>query len=119
MRVDVNPTLLNNFGLGLEDVRTVLGECERQSAQGAVSAMNMTQPGRSVPTDQLLEAAQYPTSGVAYHNGAPVRLGDVATVTDSVEDLRNSGYANRKPSDADDHLPPAAARTSSRRWTAS
>jgi multidrug efflux pump len=54
---------------------------------------------RSIRTDdQLLQASQYSPLVVAYRNGAPVRLDDVATVSDSVEDVRNSGYADLSPS---------------------
>ena len=49
-------------------------------------------------TDQLLKASEYEPLIVAYRNGAPVRLGDVATVTDSVEDIRATGIADGKPS---------------------
>ena len=48
-------------------------------------------------TDQLLKPEQYAPLIVAYRNGAPVRLSDIAKVTEGIEDLRNSGYSNGKP----------------------
>ena len=106
VRVDVNPTVLNHFGLGLEDVRTALGRRQCQSAQGA-DCRRARMPGRSRTTDQLLKADEYEPLIVAYRNGAPVRLGDVATVTDSVEDIRATGIVERQAVDHADHLPPA------------
>ena len=83
-------------GLGLEDVRAVLSTRQRQPAQGA-SSPTASAPGRIATTDQLLKAAEYQPLVVSYRNGAAVRLSDVATVTDSVEDVRTSGLANGKP----------------------
>jgi multidrug efflux pump len=75
---------------------------------GMLGAANANRPkgdftgdveSRSIRTDdQLLQASQYSPLVVAYRNGAPVRLDDVATVSDSVEDVRNSGYADLSPS---------------------
>ena len=48
-------------------------------------------------TDQLLEAKDYKNLIVIYRNGSPVRLSDLGTVTDSVEDVRNIGLADGKP----------------------
>ena len=106
VRVDVNPTVLNHFGLGLEDVRTVLGTRQRQSAQGA-DRRRAIAPGRSAPPTSCSRPSEYRPLIVAYRNGAPVRLGDIATVTDSVEDISAKGIFNGKPPIADHHLPPA------------
>src|SRR5258705_576438 len=95
VRVDVNPTKLNNLGLSLEDVRTVLGAANANRPKGQVA-----DDARSVAlatTDQLQQASQYQPLIVAYANGAAVRLADVATVTDSVEDVRTAGLFDRKP----------------------
>jgi multidrug efflux pump len=96
VRVDVNPTLLNHYGLGLEDVRAMLAAANANRPKGDVTGAVQSWSIRT--DDQLLEAAQYGPLVIAYRDGAPVRLDDVATVEDSVEDIRNSGYADRTPS---------------------
>jgi multidrug efflux pump len=89
VRVEVNPTLLNNFGLGLEDVRNALSAANANIPKGDISNAGKTQAIFS--TDQLFKAAQYRSLLITYRNGAPVRVGDVAEVTDSVEDIRQAG----------------------------
>jgi multidrug efflux pump len=96
VRVDVNPTLLNHFGLGLEDVRAMLAAANANQPKGDFTGASQSVSIRT--DDQLLEADKYGPLVIAYRNGAPVRLDDVATVSDSVEDLRNSGYADLSPS---------------------
>jgi multidrug efflux pump len=95
VRVEVNPTVLNNQGLGLEDVRTTLSNANANRPKGEIASDTRTEAIGT--TDQLLKAAQYRPLIIAYRNGAPVRVGDVATVTDSVEDIRQAGYADGKP----------------------
>jgi multidrug efflux pump len=95
VRVDVNPTFLNSEGLGLEDVRTVLAAANANTPKGSLA--NDQQTVALGTTDQLLKAAQYRSLIVAYKNGAPIRLSDVASVTDSVQDIRTMGLANGKP----------------------
>jgi multidrug efflux pump len=95
VRVEVNPTLLNNFGLGLEDVRTVLANANANRPKGNLSDENRTWSLST--TDQLMKAREYAPLIVAYRNGAGVRLDEIAQVTDSVADIRNVGYANGKP----------------------
>jgi multidrug efflux pump len=87
VRVDVNPTQLNTFGLGLEDVRTMLGSANANRPKGDFHDINRVWSIST--TDQLRLAAQYSPLVVAYKNGAAVKLSDIATVTDSVEDIRN------------------------------
>src|SRR5258708_7735268 len=95
VRVDVNPTLLNNYGLNLEDVRTMLGSANANRPKGEVAIDQRTWELNT--TDQLLKAKDYKPLLVAYKNGGAVVLSDVASVTDSVEDIRAAGYANGKP----------------------
>jgi len=95
VRVDVNPTLLNSEGLGLENVRTALASANANTPKGSLADNRQTIALST--TDQLLKAAQYRPLIVAYKNGAPVRLADVATVTDSVQDVRTMGLSNGKP----------------------
>ena len=96
VRVEVNPAPLNNFGLGLEDVRTALANANANRPKGEISTENRT--WSLATTDQLLKADEYRPLILAYRNGAAVRLGDVASVIDSVEDTRTLGLYNDKPS---------------------
>jgi hydrophobe/amphiphile efflux-1 (HAE1) family protein len=96
VRVEVNPTALNNEGLGLEDVRATLAAANANTPKG-----DLSDPNRSYSlgtTDQLLKASQYRPLIVAFKNGAPVRVSDIAQVDDSVEDIRGMGIANGKSS---------------------
>src|SRR5712672_2607608 len=96
VRAEVNPMLLNKLGVGLDTVRTALNAANANRAKGQVA--NGTSSWSFNDTDQLFTADQYRPLIIAYHNGAPIRLGDVADVQDSVSDTRNIGLANGKPS---------------------
>ena len=95
VRAEVNPTLLNKLGVGLDTVRNALNAANANRPKGQVS--NNTTSVSFTDTDQLFTADQYRPLIVSYNNGAPVRLGDVADVEDSVSDRRNIGLANGKP----------------------
>jgi multidrug efflux pump len=95
VRVEVNPTKLNALGLGLNDLQTVLNDANANAPKGQI--VTDTRTVSLATTDQLTKADQYRTLLVAYHNGSPVRVGDVADVLDSVQDVRNSGIANGRP----------------------
>jgi multidrug efflux pump len=96
VRVELNPTALNKYGIGLEQVRTVLAAANANTPKGHFS--DGLQSWEVGANDQLFNAIDYKPLLIAYHNGASVRISDVGTVVDSVEDLRNAGYANGKPS---------------------
>jgi multidrug efflux pump len=95
VRVDLNPNALNQYGIGLADVRTMLGSANVNRAKGHLDAGDRT--WEVTANDQLRKADEYRDLVVSYRNGAAVRLADVGTVQDSVEDLRNAGLANGKP----------------------
>ena len=95
VRVDLNPTVLNHFGIGLEDLRATLGAANANQPKGQIA--DETRCWSITATDQLLTANEYESLIVSYQNGAPIRLGDVATVTDSVEDVRAFGLSDGKP----------------------
>jgi multidrug efflux pump len=95
VRVEINPTQLNNTGLTLEDVRAMLSQQNANIPKGQLSDGNTT--ADILANDQLLRAKDYEPLIVAYRNGAPVRLGDIASVRDSVENIRAAGYLNGKP----------------------
>jgi multidrug efflux pump len=95
VRVSVNPTVLNHFGLGLEDIRDALVNANANRPKGLIS--DDERSWALSTNDQLLKADEYRPVLVAYRNGAPVRLGDIATVIDSVEDVRAAGLSDGKP----------------------
>ena len=95
VRVDVNPMALAQYGIGLEDVRTALRAANVNSPKGAIEGQGNRWTLSA--TDQLFKADQYGPLIVAYRKGAPVRLRDVALVTEGIADLRNAGYANGHP----------------------
>ena len=96
VRVELNPSALNKYGIGLEQVRTTLASANANTPKGHFSdGRIMWEVGAN---DQLFQAVDYKRLLIAYHNGMAVRVADVGDVVDSVEDLRNAGYANGKPS---------------------
>jgi multidrug efflux pump len=95
VRVDVNPNALAHYGISLEEVRAALRSANANVAKGNLEDSSIRWVVSD--TDQLLNPTDYVPLIVAYRNGAPVRLSDIARVTEGIEDLRNSGYANGKP----------------------
>jgi hydrophobe/amphiphile efflux-1 (HAE1) family protein len=95
VRVELNPSVLASYGIGLEDVRTALGFMNSNEPKGAVA--NGLVRWTLSANDQLFDADHYRSLVVSYHNGAPVRLGDLATVSDSVEDIHTAGLVSGKP----------------------
>jgi multidrug efflux pump len=89
VRAELNPMLLNKLGVGLDTVRNALNLANANQAKGQVA--NATTSWTLSNNDQLFTADQYRPLIVAYNNGGPVRLGDVANVEDSVIDVRNIG----------------------------
>jgi len=95
VRAELNPTQLNNTGVGLDLVRTALGSANANQAKGQLSS---AQEAVTISAnDQIWKAYQYRDLIVAYRNGSPVRLSDVATVQDNVADIHTAGFANGKP----------------------
>ncbi len=96
VRVDVNPTQLNSFGLGLEDVRTMLSQQNANLPKGQFADDHTT--ADILANDQLLKAEDYKPLTVSFTNGAAVTLSDIANVQDGVENIRAAGFLNGKPS---------------------
>ncbi|MGA2203395.1 MAG: multidrug efflux RND transporter permease subunit [Terriglobales bacterium] len=96
VRVDVNPTQLNSYGLGLQDVAAMLSRQNANSPKGQV--INGATTADIVTNDQLLKAVDYMPLVVGYHDGAAIKLSDVANVQDSTENIRAAGFVNGKPS---------------------
>jgi multidrug efflux pump len=96
VRVDINPTQLNSFGLGLQDVSAMLSRQNSNAPKGQI--VDATSSADITDNDQLLKAVDYMPLVVGYHNGAAVKLSDVANVQDSTENIRAAGFVNGKPS---------------------
>ncbi|HWF46402.1 MAG TPA: efflux RND transporter permease subunit [Bryobacteraceae bacterium] len=94
VRIDVNPTQLNSFGLQLDNLRIAVRGETANEAKGAFSDGRKTWLLHS--NDQLMHAVDYQPLLVGYHNGAAIKLSDVATVSDSVQTVRSIGLANGK-----------------------
>jgi multidrug efflux pump len=94
VRVQVDPDLLTQLGLSLEQVRGALGRVNANSPKGELAGPENAWTVKA--NDQLFTAEQYRPVIVAYQNGAPVRLQDIAQVDESVEDVRTAGYSNGK-----------------------
>jgi multidrug efflux pump len=95
VRVDLNPTALNKYGIGLGDVRRMLSNTNVNRPKGQLS--NETRTWEIRTNDQLHDAEDYLPLIVSYREGRAVRLSDVASVEESVEDLRTTGLANGTP----------------------
>jgi multidrug efflux pump len=96
VRIELNPTALNKFGINLEQVRNVLSAANANTPKGHVS--DGRRSWEVAANDQIFTAQDYAPLVVAYNNGSAVRISDIGQAQDSVEDLRNSGYAHGKPS---------------------
>ncbi len=95
VRIDVNPTRLNGYGMQLEDVRKAVASQTANEAKGGFSGP--TRHWMISANDQLTRAADYRKIIVSYRSGAPVRLSDIASVTDSVQTVRSLGLENGSP----------------------
>src|SRR5437660_1421700 len=93
VRIRANPTALASYGLSLEDVRAALAVANVDQAKGTLDG-----PRQSFTidaNDQLLSGAQYAPIVIAYRNGAPVRLTDVANIQDDVENVRQAAWVGQ------------------------
>jgi len=95
VRVQANPGALASYGLSLEDLRSGLAAANTDQAKG-----NLQGPAQSFSigaNDQIFSSADYKPVIIAYRNGAPVRVGDVANVVDGVEDAQKAAWQNTTP----------------------
>src|ERR1022692_4619163 len=95
VRIQVNPTVLASYGLNLEDVRSAIVAANVNQAKGNFDGAR--QSYQIGATDQLLSSDDYRPLIVAYRNGAPVKLTDVAGVIDDVENVRQAAWMNEAP----------------------
>ncbi len=95
VRIQVNPTKLSSYGINLEDVRTALTQTSVNSAKGNFDGPR--QDYQIDANDQITDAAGYHNVVVAYRNGAPVLLRDVANVVNGVENAQLAAWMNTTP----------------------
>ena len=95
VRVSVNPLVLERYDLGLDDIRTTLQAANANRPKGTIDDGGTS--WSIATTDQLFKADEYRRLIVATRGGVSIRLGDVATVEDSVEDVRVAGFYNGEP----------------------
>ncbi|HWO03619.1 MAG TPA: efflux RND transporter permease subunit, partial [Methylomirabilota bacterium] len=95
VRVEMNPTALNRYGIALETIRSALAATTQYRPKGQLG--DETRASEIASNDQLLRAADYAPVIIAFRGGRPVQLSDVARVEDSVEDVRTTGLANGRP----------------------
>ena len=93
VRVQANPTALASYGLSLETLRSAIGSANANAAKGNFDGAE--QSWTINDNDQIDSAAQYAPIVIAYRNGAPVRLSDVATIIDGVENTKQAAWVNR------------------------
>jgi multidrug efflux pump len=92
VRVELNPTQLSSYGLSLQNVQNMLSQQNANEPKGQISNGRTT--ADILSNDQLMKADEYKPLIVGYHDGAAVRLSDIAQVTDSVQDIRNAGFVD-------------------------
>ena len=117
VRVHANPTALAAYGLTLEDVRAALVAANVNQAKGSFDG-----PRQSYiigANDQLFSSSQYRPLIVAYRNGAPVRLSDVAEVVDDAENVQQAAWMNDTPGRHPQHSAAAGGQRHRGRQTAS
>jgi multidrug efflux pump len=95
VRIQANPVALSSYGMNLEDLRTALTQASVNAAKGNFDGPR--QDFQIDSNDQLLTSADYKTLVIAYRNGAPVMLTDVAVVKDGVENNKQAAWMNETP----------------------
>ncbi|MGZ3342104.1 MAG: efflux RND transporter permease subunit, partial [Reyranella sp.] len=96
VRIEINPTSLSKYGIGLESVRAAIAAANANSPKGALEVGDRRYQLYS--NDQARTVDEYRPLIIAWRNGSPVRLSDVAEVIDATENIRNEGQANGKRS---------------------
>ncbi len=96
VRIQANPTAMASYGINLEDLRTALVDANVNQAKGNFDGTH--QAYQIGANDQLLSSADYAPLIIAYKNGAPVKLTDIATVLDDTENTRQAAWMNETPS---------------------
>jgi len=95
VRIQVNPMAISSYGLTLENIRTAIAQANVNAAKGSFDGPRLAYMINS--NDQLLSSKDYQPLIVAYKNNAPIRLRDVSTVTDGVENVQLAAWMNQEP----------------------
>jgi len=95
VRVELNPTALNSYGIGLPAIATALAAANVNRPKGQITVAGIS--SEIYTSDQLFKASEYRPLIIAYRNNNPVRISDIAEVEDSVQDVRNAGLVDGKP----------------------
>jgi multidrug efflux pump len=95
VRIQANPTALSQYGLSMEDLRSSIAAASVNQAKGSFDGRTLAYT--IVSNDQLLSSSEYRPLIVAYRNGAPVQLSDVANVIDGTENARQAAWMNLVP----------------------
>src|SRR3954466_11532518 len=95
VRVRINPPALAALGIGLEDVRTALTQNNVNAPKGSFDGPRQSYAIGA--NDQIFSAEEYKKVVVTYRNGAPVRVGDIGTVIDNVENVRLASWVRGEP----------------------
>src|SRR6201984_1040441 len=95
VRIQANPTALSSYGITMEDLRTAIAQANVNQAKGNFDGAH--QAYTIAANDQLLSSDQYRPLVIAYRNGGPIHLSDVATVIDSVENVKQAAWMNQVP----------------------
>jgi len=95
VRIQVNPTAISAHGINLEDLRTAIQQTTLDLAKGNFDGQS--QDFQIQANDQLLTSNDFKPVIIAYHNGAPVRISDVANVVDSAENVKQAAWMNKVP----------------------
>jgi multidrug efflux pump len=103
VRIQANPTALANYGLSLEDIRNAVGTANVDQAKGNLNGA--TQSYTIGANDQIPSSAGYNNVIIAYRNGSPVRLSDVANAVDSAENLFQAAWTGTSARAAGDGQP--------------
>ncbi|MFZ1615631.1 MAG: MdtB/MuxB family multidrug efflux RND transporter permease subunit [Holophaga sp.] len=95
VRIQANPSALSSYGLTMADVRAAISQANVNQAKGSFDGARQSYAIGA--NDQLLSSDQYKPLIVAYKNGAPIALSDVATVIDGVENTKQAAWMNQTP----------------------
>ncbi len=95
VRIRINPRALSAYGLAIDDVRTIIGTQNTDTPKGSFDGANQSTTIND--NDQITDTDGYRNLIIAYKNGAPVRLRDIATVIDGAENNQLAAWANRTP----------------------
>ncbi len=94
VRIQVNPTAVANLGMSMEDLRTVVGNANVNISKGSFDGK--TRASTIDANDQIKSAAEYASVIVAYKNGAPVRLGEIADIVEDAENIHLAAWSNER-----------------------